>query len=127
MRAATPLQVRVGARALACARLGVVLFVAVVLALATAGCNHSPPEPPSKPVDSGTAPKADAAPPPGGGDDAGEDAALDAGETADDASCFVNPTTYFQIINACTDAQAIDKQVDLTVMNLADGGLQPLP
>jgi hypothetical protein len=42
--------------------------------------------------------------------------------------CFSGtPTTYLEIINACTDAQAIDKNVDLSPMNLADGGLQPLP
>ena len=42
--------------------------------------------------------------------------------------CYLNPTTYFEIINACTDAQAIDKLVDLSPMSLsADGGFQPLP
>jgi hypothetical protein len=42
--------------------------------------------------------------------------------------CFTGtPTTYDEIINACTDAQAIDKTVDLTPMNLADGGLQLVP
>ena len=53
----------------------------------------------------------------------------DAGGGADAQGpiCFTNPTTYLEIINACTDAQAVDKQVDLSSMNLADGGLQPLP
>jgi hypothetical protein len=41
--------------------------------------------------------------------------------------CSTNPQTYLEIINACTDAQAIDKVVNLAPMNLADGGLQPLP
>jgi hypothetical protein len=42
-------------------------------------------------------------------------------------ACVTNPTTYLDIINACTDAQAIDKTDDLSVMNLPDGGLRPLP
>ena len=50
---------------------------------------------------------------------------LDAG--ADGPSCFTNPQTYLEIINACTDAEAIDKTDDLSPMSLADGGLQPLP
>jgi hypothetical protein len=41
--------------------------------------------------------------------------------------CFTTPKTYLEIINACTDAQAVDKTDDLSPMNLPDGGLQPLP
>jgi hypothetical protein len=41
--------------------------------------------------------------------------------------CSSNPQTYLEIINACTDAQAIDKVVNLAPMSLPDGGLQPLP
>ena len=57
---------------------------------------------------------------------------VDAGTPIDasaDASpvCFTNPRTYLETINACTDAQAIDKTDDLSTMNLADGGLRPLP
>ena len=54
---------------------------------------------------------------------------VDAGSeaSADAPSCFTNPQTYLEIINACTDAQAIDKTDDLSPMNLADGALQPLP
>jgi hypothetical protein len=56
------------------------------------------------------------------GAESGVDASTDAGP-----ACFTNPQTYLEIINACTDAQAIDKTDDLSLMNLPDGGLQPLP
>jgi hypothetical protein len=54
------------------------------------------------------------------------DAAADAGLDAL-APCFTNPQTYLEIINACTDAEAVDKTDNLSTMNLPDGGLQPLP
>ena len=60
---------------------------------------------------------------PGGSD--GGTASTSAVDAA--APCSTNPQTYLEIINACTDAQAIDKVVNLSPMNLADGGLQPLP
>ena len=65
------------------------------------------------------------------GADAGSPAPpFDAGSRGDAVTapptCFTNPKTYLEIINACTDAEAIDKQVDLSSMNLPDGGLQPL-
>jgi hypothetical protein len=43
------------------------------------------------------------------------------------APCVTNPQTYLEIINACTDAQAVDKDVNLAPMSAADGGLRPLP
>ena len=43
-----------------------------------------------------------------------------------DASCFTNPTTHNEIINACTDAQFADKNPTLP-LTLSDGGLPPLP
>lgn len=62
--------------------------------------------------------------------DAGEDpehdadpGALDAGI---DADCYVNPSTHHEIINACTTAQKIEKDPALP-LQLADGGLPPLP
>jgi predicted small lipoprotein YifL len=64
------------------------------------------------------------------GTPAANDTPVDAGgDGGEDASppCFTNPQTYLEIINACTDAEAIDKTDDLSQMNLADGGLQPLP
>jgi len=68
---------------------------------------------PLPPVDSGNPlPKNDANPPPPDGGP---------------GDCFQGtPSTYLEIINACTDAQAVDKTVDLSKMNLADGGLKPL-
>src|ERR1700712_4018693 len=41
------------------------------------------------------------------------------------SDCFTNPKTHFEIINACTDAQSIDKNPTLPLL-LPDGGL-PLP
>ena len=53
----------------------------------------------------------------------------DAGVTADgappDASCFTNPQTHYEIINACTNAVKITKKSNLTKL-LPDGGLPPL-
>ena len=43
-----------------------------------------------------------------------------------DASCFTNPTTHYEIINACTNAQFVDKNPTLP-LTLPDGGLPPLP
>ncbi|HSO40754.1 MAG TPA: hypothetical protein VLT33_49855 [Labilithrix sp.] len=54
----------------------------------------------------------------------------DAGPSPDgalpDGDCFPNPTTHFEIINACTDAVKITKNPTLPLL-LADGGLPPLP
>ncbi len=68
---------------------------------------------PLPPVDSGTPqPQNDASTSPDGGP----------------GDCFQGtPTTHLEIINACTDAQAVDKAVDLSKMNLPDGALKPLP
>jgi hypothetical protein len=54
--------------------------------------------------------------------DASTDASADAGST----DCFAHPTTHFEIINACTTAEAVDKSPNLPLL-LADGGLPPLP
>ncbi len=43
-----------------------------------------------------------------------------------DASCFMNPQTHVEIINACTTAEKIDKHPVLPLL-LPDGGLPPLP
>jgi hypothetical protein len=88
-------------------------IVLLVLLAASAGCGRSSSQPGVTPrTDAGTSP-------------------LDAGgvieASADGPACFTNPQTYLEIINACTDAEAIDKTDDLSPMSLADGGLQPLP
>ncbi len=62
----------------------------------------------------------------GCGDDARnvpEDAAVD---TPLDASCFENPQTHEEIINACTTAQKIYKDSHPPLLN-ADGTLPALP
>lgn len=51
------------------------------------------------------------------------DSAMDSG--LGDADCFLNPTTHFEIINACTDATRIDKNPVLSKL-LPDGALPPL-
>ncbi|MEO8703188.1 MAG: hypothetical protein ABI867_24290 [Kofleriaceae bacterium] len=43
-----------------------------------------------------------------------------------DASCFTNPQTHDEIINACTDAQKIFKDSHPALLN-PDGTLPPLP
>lgn len=51
----------------------------------------------------------------------------DAGiDTPADASCFTNPTTHYEIINACTNAQKIYKTTRPPLQS-ADGTLPPLP
>ena len=43
-----------------------------------------------------------------------------------DASCFTNPTTYLEIINACTNATAVYKMSHPPLLN-PDGTLPSLP
>ena len=40
--------------------------------------------------------------------------------------CFTDPMTHVEIINACTDAEKVDKVVNLPLLN-PDGSLPPLP
>jgi len=49
---------------------------------------------------------------------------IDAGPP--DASCFTNPQTYNEIINACTTAVKVYKDSHPPLLN-ADGSLPPLP
>lgn len=42
------------------------------------------------------------------------------------STCVNNPMTHIEIINACTDAEKIDKTVTLPLLQ-ADGTLPPLP
>ena len=41
-------------------------------------------------------------------------------------ACYTNPQTHVEIINACTDAENVDKVVNLPLLQ-ADGSLPPLP
>jgi hypothetical protein len=43
-----------------------------------------------------------------------------------DASCFTNPQTHYEIINACTSAEKVYKPGRPSLQN-ADGTLPPLP
>lgn len=63
-----------------------------------------------------------------GGDDTNmntgpKDAGID---SPPDASCFENPTTHYEIINACTTAQKIYKDSNPPLLK-PDGTLPPLP
>ena len=69
----------------------------------------------------------------GSGSKSGFDAkaSADASTTPDggvgpDASCFTNPQTHYEIINACTTAQSVDK-TPVMPLQYSDGGLPPLP
>lgn len=53
------------------------------------------------------------------------DAGVDASSTPD-ASCFTNPQTHNEIINACTTAQKIFKDSTPPLLN-PDGSLPALP
>ncbi len=91
----------------------VAALAVVSLGVSAAACTSS--------NDSGAPPASDA----GGATHAG--AAPPITDGAASPACVTNPQTYLDIINACTDAQAVDKTDDLSVMNLPDGGLRPLP
>ena len=54
------------------------------------------------------------------------DAAVVDAAAAPDASCFTNPTSNVEILNACTTAQQIFKDSHPPLLN-ADGSLPPLP
>lgn len=55
-----------------------------------------------------------------------EDAGVPQDAGPPDASCFENPQTHHEIINACTTAQQIFKDSTPPLLN-ADGSLPPLP
>lgn len=55
-----------------------------------------------------------------------QDAAVVTDAGAPDASCFDNPTTHYEIINACTNAQKIYKDSHPALLN-PDGTLPGLP
>lgn len=63
------------------------------------------------------------------GDDGNGNAPRDASVEPDamtEPACVTNPTTYVEIINACTDAVKIYKDSHPPLLN-ADGTLPPLP
>lgn len=45
---------------------------------------------------------------------------------SDDMSCYTQPTTHLEILNACTSAQSVSKQPVLPLLR-AYGTLPPLP
>lgn len=57
------------------------------------------------------------------------DGGVDAAQTDGgglDASCFTNPQTHYELINACTNAEKVYKSGKPPLQN-ADGSLPPLP
>ncbi|MDI1442814.1 hypothetical protein [Polyangium sp. 6x1] len=87
------------------------LFVVVLLA---AACGEE--NPPANPAGSSSSSGA------GGGGGVGGAGGAGGGEP----ECFTTPTTHVEIINACTDAEKVDKVVNLPLLN-DDGSLPPLP
>jgi hypothetical protein len=63
-----------------------------------------------------------------GGDDGQtrKDAGVPTDAGGPDASCFTNPTTHLEIINACTTAQKIYKNTH-PALEGSDGSLPALP
>lgn len=64
-----------------------------------------------------------------GSNKAKEDAAIPDGPAIDagvDASCFTNPQTHYELINACTTDQAVDK-TPVTPLRSPGAALPPLP
>ncbi|TKD11940.1 hypothetical protein [Polyangium fumosum] len=82
-----------------------------VLVLLTSACGEE--NPPANP--SGNSSSSGA----GGGGGAG-------GSGGGGPECFSEPTSHVEIINACTEAEKVDKVVNLPLLN-ADGSLPPLP
>ncbi|MFO0576511.1 MAG: hypothetical protein U1A78_21105 [Polyangia bacterium] len=50
----------------------------------------------------------------------------DLGAPPPDRACVPSPRTHVEILNACTDAQSVDKRVVLPLLR-PDGTLPPLP
>lgn len=63
---------------------------------------------------------------PGANEKETEEPGPDLASSAPDLGCFRMPTTHVEILNACTDAQSVDKRVVLPLL-LPDGKLPPLP
>lgn len=55
-----------------------------------------------------------------------QDAGMPPGDALPDASCFTNPQTHYEIINACTSAQKIYKDSHPALVG-SDGTLPALP
>ena len=93
-------------------------------AVIAAGCDNSSSDTPHDPAkDSGPADTSTT-----GDSGMGDGGVIGDGGTADSGppSCYTNPQNHFEIINACTDAQAFDKKPSLPLL-LPDGALPPLP
>jgi hypothetical protein len=95
------------------------LLVAVAC-LAQAACDDSSSAVKEPAPDSGPGPGFDGGP----GTD-GNVPPADGGGDGAPSDCFLNPTTHFEIINACTTAVKITKNPALTKL-YPDGGLPPL-
>src|SRR5262245_8985515 len=96
------------------------IFVGLCIGALVAACDDSPPE--GTPTTNANAQNAtgtstSTGPGPGSGGAGGAGGAPD---------CFMNPMTHEEIINACTDAEQVDKQPVLPHLN-PDGSLPPIP
>lgn len=93
----------------------IVMLGACSLMFSTPACEDSPPE--GEPT---TTSRPTSGP---GGGGVGGGAGGGGGAEPD---CYENPQTHLEIINACTDAEQIDKNPTLPLLE-PDGSLPPLP
>jgi hypothetical protein len=99
-------------------------FLACFCAAAVvAGCDSSSGDAPhDTPKDSGAADTGTA----DGGNPMNDGSTGDGATDSGPPSCYTNPRTHYEIINACTDAQSFDKNPRLPLLQ-PDGSLPPLP
>lgn len=106
-----------------------ILALVTSLACATAWCggacsNNAPSDQGGTTSSSGSTSSSSSSGGTGGDAGSGDAGPSDAG--SDTSDCFMNPTTYYEIINACTNAQMVDAAAVLPLLG-PDGGLPPLP
>lgn len=101
------------------------LIASVFFALASVGCGDDESSPARKGGSGAVAGSGGSAGQAGGSGGSGNSAGS-AGGGAGAPDCYENPKTHLEIINACTDADKLDKQPNLPLL-LSDGSLPPLP
>ena len=101
---------------------------ALAIAAFAAGCDGDDNAVPHDTVDASTSDTGGGGMDSGGGNDTGTGGDTGGGDAADGGppSCYTNPQTHYEIINACTDAQSFDKSPRLPLLQ-PDGSLPPLP
>jgi hypothetical protein len=106
---------------------GIAGAAAVVFSIAMAACSNSNAPTENNP-DSGSSSSSSSSSGGSSGSSSGSSSSggTDGGQDSG-PNCFSGtPTTYLEIINACTDAAFVDKHPTLPLLQ-PDGGLPPLP